>query len=95
MADIIHKYYCIRCDRFVYGENLVVLANAVNYHATAFHPSDFANWTADGIASSARYSGSAGPLPQYLVPYGTTSKKVPTITAADRAMLAEGHVEWD
>ena len=94
MADLIHKYYCTRCDRFVYGENLVVLANAVNYHATAFHPSDFANWTADGIVSSSQYSGSAGPLPQYLVPHGTTSKREPVITEADRVILARGRVKW-
>ena len=94
MADLIHKYYCTRCERFIYGENLVVLANAVNYHATAFHPSDFANWQAENITRSSQYTGTAAPLPQYLVPHGTTSKREPIITEADRAMLAEGHVKW-
>ena len=95
MADLIHKYYCTRCDRFVYGETLAVLANAVNYHATAFHPSDFSNWTAENIVSSTQYTGIAGPLPQYLAVHGTTSKRIPPITDEDRAMLAEGHVKWD
>jgi hypothetical protein len=94
MANLIHKYYCTRCERFVYGENLGILANAVNYHATAFHPSDFANWTADNIVSSTCYSGVEGPLPQYLVPHGTTSKRVPEITDEDRAMLAEAKIKW-
>jgi len=98
MADSIHKYYCIRCDRFIYENTLAKLAVQVNYHATAFHPSDFANWTDANIASSTQYSGTSGPLPEYLAPFGTTSRRVsvlPDITADDRAMLAEGHVKWD
>jgi len=84
MADLIHKYYCTRCERFVYGENLGILANAVNYHATAFH-----------ITSSTQDSGTPGPLPQYLAPHGTTSKRVPQITDEDRAMLMENLIKWD
>jgi len=95
MADHIHKYYCTRCERFMYGETLAVLAQAVNYHATAFHPSDFANWTAENIAGSTQYTAASGPLPQYLTVHGTTSKHLPAITEADRAMLAAGHVKWD
>jgi hypothetical protein len=95
MADVrAHKYYCVRCDRFMYGETLAYLASAVNYHATSQHPSDFANWTAGSIESSTQYSGTKGPLPQYLAPHGTTSHKVPTITDEDRAMLAAGLVRW-
>jgi hypothetical protein len=95
MADTIHKYYCTRCDRFQFGETLGALAASVNYHANAFHPSDFANWTSANIESSSQYSGGPGPLPQYLAVHGTTSKQEPSITDADRAMLAAGHVKWD
>ena len=95
MADCIHKYFCTRCDKFLYENTLGRLATTVNYHVTAFHPSDFANWTETSITSSTQYSGSPGPLPQYLVVHGTTSKHLPTITDADRAMLEAGHVLWD
>lgn len=94
MADLLHKYYCTRCDRFIYENTLVKLATMVNYHATAFHPSDFANWNEGNITSSAQYSGAPGPLPEYLAVHGTTSKREPTITDADRAMLKAGHVAW-
>ena len=94
MADIIHKYYCTRCERFVYGESLTILANEVNSHATGFHPSDFAKWTEANITRSSQYTGTAGPLLQYLAVHGTTSKREPAITEADRAMLAEGRVKW-
>ena len=98
MADSIHKYFCTRCDKFIYENNLVQLAASVNYHVTAFHPSDFANWTETSITISTQYSGTSGPLPEYLQPYGTTSRRgsvLPALTVEDRAMLAAGHVIWD
>ena len=36
----------------------------------------------------------AGPLPQYLEPHGTTSKKVPVLTEEDKAMLKRACVAW-
>jgi hypothetical protein len=98
MADSIHKYYCTRCDKFLYENTLPRLATTVNYHVTAFHPSDFANWTETSITSSTQYSGTSGPLPEYLQPYGTTARRgsvLPVLTVEDRAMLAAGHVIWD
>jgi hypothetical protein len=94
MADSAHKFYCFRCDRYLFGDSLTSLATGVNGHNTSTHPADFASWTAEGITHSTNYSGS-GPLPAYIVPYGTTSKKILTITDEDRAMLAAGHVKWD
>lgn len=103
MADPVHRYYCSPCDRMIYGETLASLASAVNYHATAFHPADFANWTAGNIVSSTRYSPPPSlVLPQYTRPHGTTTKnlwgdavKEPVLTALDRKMLKEGLVAWD
>lgn len=90
-----HKYYCARCDRYLFGESRAHLATAVNYHAMTTHPSDFANWTPDTIITSCNYEGVSGPLPQYLTPHGTTSKAIPSITDEDRAMLKAGNVSWD
>ena len=105
MADSIHKYFCVRCDKFIYENNLMQLAASVNYHATAFHPSDFANWTETSIVTSTQYSGTPGPLPEYLEPYGTASRKdsvthllkdlgIPLITEADLTFLAENKIKW-
>jgi hypothetical protein len=101
--SVVHRFYCNRCDRFMYGEDLVELAKAVNYHATAFHPADFANWSATNITASVNYGAPpnqlpAKTLPQYIEPHGTTTKKdsvLPELTFDDKAMLAAGHVRWD
>lgn len=94
-----HRYYCGRCDRFLCAENLASLAAQVNTHAQAVHPTAFANWTAEGVLHSSQYSGTLGaPLPQYLAPHSTTTRRVPVLpdlTDADKAMLAEAHVKWD
>lgn len=93
-----HKYYCSRCDRFMYGVTLAELAINVNYHATSLHPSDFSNWTVSSIVDSANYSvPPSSVLPQYTEPYGTTSKRgsvLPTLTEDDKAMLAEAKISW-
>jgi hypothetical protein len=89
-----HKYYCPRCDRYLYGESPTHLAIAVNYHATAYHPQDCSTWTSSGIVLSKQYEAAAGPLPQYLEPHGTTSKKVPVLTDEDKAMLKRACVAW-
>jgi hypothetical protein len=94
MADVIHKYYCIRCEKFLYSDSRLRLAIDLNYHNTAQHPADFAAWTERNIISSMQYVGEAGPLPQYLEAHGTTSKRVLTITDEDRAMLKAGGVAW-
>lgn len=89
-----HKYYCTRCDRYLYGESLTHLATAANYHATAYHPSDFAQWTAEGITHSTQYEGATGPLPEYVVPYANVEQRALTITEDDRAMLQRAGVGW-
>jgi hypothetical protein len=89
-----HKYYCIRCDRYLFGETAAFLATALNYHATAYHPTDCSTWTADQIILSKMYEGTTGPLPKYLEAHGTTSKRVPTITAEDEAMLSKAGIKW-
>lgn len=89
-----HKFYCSRCNRFLYAETVLGLVTAVNYHAVTTHPADCSNWTVSGIAASVNYS-SAGPLPQYLAPYNSPAKKTLTITEEDRKMLAAGRVRWD
>ena len=97
MASLSHSYYCTRCHRFLYGETLASIAAQVNAHMTAFHPAEFAKWDENGITHSANYS-THGALPEYLVPHGTTSHRVPvlpSITDADRAMLKAGYVKWD
>ena len=85
-----HKYYCHHCSRFLYGETLIFLVSAVNYHATAYHPSDFSKWTPAELAKSRHYAAASAPLPQYLLPHGTTSKREPELSNFDREMLEEG-----
>lgn len=100
MAEVVHKYYCLHCKRFVFGETAAGLAFNVNSHNSVLHPTDCCNWTAEGITHSTRYSGVDGPLPQYLQPHGTTSKnewgdaKPPDITERDKIMLSKGGVKW-
>jgi hypothetical protein len=99
MAGVVHRFYCNRCDQFMYGEDPRELATAVNYHATTRHPADFANWDSQTILASANYAAPPSrTLPQYTIPHGTTSRKhaaLPELTDEDRAMLAEGYVRWD
>jgi hypothetical protein len=89
-----HKYYCIRCDRFLYEQTPALLAITVNLHAAAYHPTDCSSWTAEGITLSAHYTNSSGPLPQYLEPHGTTSKREIKITKEDEAMLQRAGIKW-
>jgi hypothetical protein len=102
MADSVHKYYCSYCERFTFGETLADLVRGVNFHNTTMHPADFDQWTPETITHSHNYTGSAGKaLPQYLRPYGTTSKNEwgdaqnpPNITPQDIALLAEARIKW-
>jgi hypothetical protein len=95
MSSSAHKYFCVRCQLYIYGETLASLAKQVNLHASVFHPQDFSHWDEKGIVLSEQYTCTAAPLPQYLVPHGTTSKRISEITDEDRAMLKAGHVAWD
>ena len=99
MSGVVHRFYCNRCDRFMYGENLAELAKATNYHAISFHPADFSSWTPDGITLSVNYGAPPSQaLPRYTQPFGTTSRRgtvALNITDEDRAMLAAGRVKWD
>ena len=89
-----HKYYCTRCDRYLYGETTAFLATAVNYHATAYHPTDCSSWTSSGIILSKQYEGATGPLPEYVVPYVNAERRVPIITEEDQAMLSQAGIKW-
>ena len=98
MAEGVHKYFCDYCRQFIFAETPGLLAQHVNTHNTLLHPMDFANWTSSGIVLSTRYFAGTGPLPQYLVPYGT-AQNTPEhldqkITEADRKFLASGLVRW-
>ena len=88
-----HKFYCARCNRFLYAETLPYLANAINYHATTSHPSDFCGWTETNIVSSVNYS-SAGPPPQYLVPHGTAQNSLHNLTEDDKSFLKRARIKW-
>lgn len=98
MSGSMHRFFCVRCDRYLYGEDTTELAINLNRHATSFHPSDFANWTAQNIVSSTQYSPPpSNILPQYTVPFGTTSRSgsvLPALTEADKKMLEEAHIKW-
>jgi hypothetical protein len=94
-----HRYYCQRCDRFLYGALLADIVSAVNIHASCFHPSDFSKWTEKDIILSAQYTCIFGEVPPYLLSQGivaaSTVVTLPEITAADKEMLAKGKVRWD
>ena len=100
MAEIIHKYYCRHCKRFMFGETAAGLAFNVNNHNSVMHPTDCCNWTTSGIQLSANYTGVDGPLPQYLVSHGTTSKNEwgganpPNITERDKIFLERNLIRW-
>jgi hypothetical protein len=97
--SVVHRFYCARCDRFMYGQTVTELATGANYHATSLHPADFANWTPLTIVASSHYAAPQSTTqPQYLVPHGVTSHRAPLvadITEADRQMLKAGHILWD
>lgn len=98
MATLAHRYFCVRCDRFIHSTRLADLVAQVNTHATVFHPTDFAQWAEKGIVLSSQYTYLSEILPQYLTPHGTTNRRVPAVielTDADRKMLAAGGVKWD
>jgi hypothetical protein len=101
MSGVVHRFYCARCDRFMYGETLEALAAHTNYHATAFHPADFAAWNESNIPLSSNYGAPPSQplcLPEYTEPFGTTSRRgsvLPVLTDEDKNMLAEAHIRWD
>lgn len=111
------SYACCRFFIFgTTVERLAENLNIHNRGLHADDPESDDPWTAETIVCSKNYYSPvdsrptappddaripAGPLPQYLVPYGVTSKwewgsalKAPDITPADIAMLAKGHVRW-
>lgn len=94
-----HKFFCVRCDRHIYGEDTVKLSVNLNHHATTFHPSDFSNWTGLNILESCHYSPPpSNALPQYTQPFGTTSRAgtvLPALTDEDKDMLVKAHIKWD
>ena len=101
MSGVVHRFYCNRCDRFMYGENIAELAKATNYHAISFHPADFSSWNQDNIVLSINYGAPPSQAlvrHEYTEPHGTTTKRgtiLPALSDEDRAMLAEAHIKWD
>ena len=99
MSGPMHRYFCVRCDRYLYGADTVELAIELNRHATSFHPADFANWTAGTIVGHVHYSPPPGNiLPQYVEPFGTTSRRGSVLSALsefDKKMLKEAHILWE
>jgi hypothetical protein len=98
MENITHKYYCTRCERFVFGATLHELVHGVNRHISACHPSDYAAWTVEGMPHSKNYTGSA-PSPEYLVQATSTAIQkapvLPALTASDREQLKVWGIRWD
>ena len=99
MSESVHKYHCIDCHIFIFGETVARLAINVNQHTTNNHPLNFAAWNAWGITRSVHYVPPQGTArPQYLLPHGcsqNTSEKVDRyITTEDRKFLAEIDVKW-
>lgn len=105
MSSIVFKYYCQYCKQYVVGDSLEKLCGNLNRHNDEKHPMEWASWRSETIMRSANYMGMGGPMPEYLEPYGTTSKrkspewgdaaKAPDITERDKIMLLKGHVKWD
>lgn len=98
MAGAMHKFFCVRCDRYLYGEDTILLATEVNRHASSYHPADFANWTSQTVVASAHYSPPPGNiLSQYTQPFGTAScagTVLPALSEYDKKMLQEAHIKW-
>jgi hypothetical protein len=98
MAEVVHKYLCAYCKLYVFGETTANLASTVNSHNTRMHPTDFANWTPEGITHSKQYSGLNGPLPQYLKPYAQSKEwgdaKPPDISERDKIFLSTNGIKW-
>lgn len=90
MSGVVHRFYCSRCDRFMYGENLMELAKATNYHAISFHPADFSSWNQDNIVLSINYGAPPSQtLPLYTQPYQNRN-----LTEEDQKFLAVARIKW-
>lgn len=97
-SDLIHKFMCVYCKNWSFGDTATILAQRVNDHNKFHHPMDYSKWDADAVVRSVNYRGPATPsspgaLPEYLVGHGT-SPNSPHLTEDDRQFLAKARVKW-
>ena len=93
-----HKFYCRRCEIFIYADNLELLANRLNYHNEVKHPNLFRFYIPETIIRSDDYSTTDGMPPSYVghaSPRLRLNAAAPELTSDDRALLAGMKIRWD
>lgn len=94
-----HKFYCERCNVFVYADTMDKLSERLNLHMTLKHPDLYSHWTPVLIEKSANYETADGP-PAYLAKsprYDNTdwgSGKKPELTDDDKKWLQGVLIKW-
>ena len=61
MEDRCHKYLCVFCKAFIFGADVMRLANNLNEHNKKNHPMESSDWKGSGIIFSSHYVGPATP----------------------------------
>jgi hypothetical protein len=105
-----HKFHCVNCVIFIFGDTPVRLAEHVNEHNNTHHQFETNNWTGLSIVHSSYYIPPTPPrvvraevraLPRYVESHGLTThrewgdaERAPVITEADKEMLKKALVRW-
>jgi hypothetical protein len=100
LPNIVNKFYCERCNEYVFAEMMDKLAERLNYHNTMRHPDLYAKWTPEQIRQSRNYEAADAP-PAYLAKHSRYDNtdwgtgKTPDLTPEDRTWLTGLCIRWD